>query len=102
MTNPHDSHSGSFHPANLALVNRVVGKVLQWHGLSEKGPDAAYIGGRALLLFDTGVVHEEALFKKLRREPLPRRSHRAFSDLVRLDQREWRQRGIRTNGEASS
>lgn len=90
MIRSHAFQSGIFEPDELGLLNRVLEKTCRWHGLSGKGEDAALIAARAITLFRSGLFDEAALFKTLRREPLPKvpNHRRDVSDLF------WRKRII--------
>ncbi|RJG41533.1 hypothetical protein [Mesorhizobium sp. DCY119] len=96
MTSQHDFKPGVFYPNQLDVLNRVVQKTCDWHGLSVKGEDARELASRAMSLFSSGLSSEEALFKRLRREPLAKRAHRAFADLTHSYRRDWRPKTLRT------
>ncbi|MEI5682648.1 MULTISPECIES: hypothetical protein [unclassified Mesorhizobium] len=96
MTNHHDFQPRILYPDDLDLLDRVVQKTCDWHGLSVKGEDAEELASRAMSLFSSGLTSEDALFKRLRREPLARRPHRAFADLTRIYRRDWRPKTIRS------
>jgi hypothetical protein len=96
MTNHNDFQPGIFYPEQLDVLNRVVRKTCDWHGLSVKGEDAKELASRAMSLFSSGVNNEELLFKRLRREPLVKRSRRAFADLTRIHPRVWQPKTLRT------
>lgn len=90
MADVHNLHSGISHFYQLDALNRVVERLCRWHGLSPMGEDAAAFTDRATMLFGSGLTDEGELFRKLRREPLTRRSHRAFADAVRMPRHEQR------------
>ncbi|NGN40174.1 hypothetical protein G6N74_03780 [Mesorhizobium sp. CGMCC 1.15528] len=94
------THYSIFCPEELQMLCRVVKKTCDWHGLGYGGQDAKDIATLAMSLFASGQINEEFLFKRLRREPLVRRTHRAFADLATSQRRPGRRMVKRLQGAA--